>query len=79
MRKTAAQYQKEYRERKKIKEGELYHEKERERVKKYYKPVKDMTTAEKKKIREKNCAKSAKHRQKKKEQPQGEYISSSFI
>ena len=50
--KSRADIQREYRRRKKEKEGEEYLEKERKRVKGYYVPIQDRTPAERKKRRE---------------------------
>ena len=48
MRKMAVGYQRDYRGRNKTKEGGEYHEKDRKRVKEYYKPVNDMSSAKQK-------------------------------
>ncbi len=53
MGKSQAQIQKEYRERKKAKEGGAYKQRERERVKRYYVPIFQRSKKEKKERREK--------------------------
>lgn len=53
MGKSQAQIQKEYRERKKAKEGGAYKQRERERVKRYYVPISQRSKKEKKERREK--------------------------
>ena len=67
MGKPRAQVQKEYRERKKTKEGETYLAKERARQKKNYIKVEDLKSDDAKKRREKTRERVRKHRQAKKE------------
>ena len=52
MGKTRAEIQKQYRERKKLREGEEYMEKERERKRKYYVKTSDLSAKKLKKRRE---------------------------
>ena len=67
MGKPKAQVQKEYRERKKAKEGETYLAKERARQKKNYVKVEDLKSDDAKKRRRKTRERVRKHRQAKKE------------
>ena len=66
MGKTPAEIQRAYRERKKLKEGSTYLEKESKRVLGYYKPIAEVTKKEANSRREKTRKYVQKHRQKKK-------------
>ena len=74
MGKPRAQVQKEYRERKKTKEGEKYLSKERTRQKKNYIKVEDLKSDDAKKRREKIRERVRKHRQAKKEMAKNGFI-----
>ena len=74
MGKPRAQVQKEYRERKKTKEGETYLAKERARQKKNYIKVEDLKSDDAKKRREKIRERVRKHRQAKKEMAKNGFI-----
>ena len=67
MGKSRAEIQREYRERKKKKEGILFLQKERDRVRKYYIPSKELTKSERKKRNEKKLKSTRKLRERKKE------------
>ena len=64
--KTSAEYQREYRARKKAEMGERYLEKERSRVKKYYTPMSQRSKREQIKAREDNKRRVADYRERKK-------------
>jgi len=68
MGKTQAEIQKAYRERKKLKEGSKYLEKESQRVKAYYVPTANLKRKDAKERREKTRQYVNKYRQKKKTQ-----------
>ena len=71
--KTSAEYQREYRARKKVEMGERYLEKERSRVKKYYTPMSQRSKREQIKAREDNQRRVADYRARKKAERQCVY------
>ncbi|XP_067662907.1 uncharacterized protein [Haliotis asinina] len=72
MGKTRAEIQRDYRRRKIEKEGENYHRKERERMRKYYVPISERSQKDVRKRRQDVLRWVQKHRQKKREVKEGD-------